>query len=134
VEVPNIFTAVFEYPEFIATWTLDYRSSYDQDWSILFQGEVAAMVLDRRGLRLYKDAGISAAPWSQKVPTEPSLDIPETDAPEAHQQNFLDCVRSRQEPNCPVEIAAAAVAGPHMANLAFREERKVRYQSISPQS
>ena len=88
------------------------------------------MVLDRRGLRMYKDAGLSGTPWNQKVIAEASLDIPETDSPQAHQQNFLDCIRSRQEPNCPVEIAAAAVAGPHMANLAYREERKVKYERI----
>jgi predicted dehydrogenase len=134
VEVPNVFTAVFEYPEFLATWTLDYRSTYDHDWSIRFQGEEATMVLDRRGLRLFKDAGVSKTPWTQKVSAEPVLDIPETDAPEAHQQNFLDCIRTRQEPNCPVEIAAAAVAGPHMANLAYREERQVRYERMTQNS
>ena len=129
VEVPNVFTAVFEYPEFLATWTLDYRSTYDHDWSIRFQGEEATMVLDRKGLRLYKDAGISKTPWSQNVSAEPVLDIPETDAPEAHQQNLLDCIRTRQEPNCPVEIAAAAVTGPHLANLAYRQDRKIRHDS-----
>jgi hypothetical protein len=92
------------------------------------------MVLDRKGLRLFKDAGVSKTPWSQKVSGEAVLDIPETDAPEAHQQNFLDCIRSRQEPNCPVEIAAAAVAGPHMANLAYKEQRQVRYERIAPKS
>jgi hypothetical protein len=43
-----------------------------------------------------------------------------------HQQNFLDCIRSRKEPNCTVEIAAAAVAGPHLANVAFLQDRKVK--------
>jgi hypothetical protein len=90
------------------------------------------MVLSRRGLQLYKDAGLSKAPWTQKVATDPAVDIPETDAAEAHQQNFLECVRTRKEPNCPVEIAAAAVAGPHMANLSYRQGRKVSYQDIAP--
>jgi predicted dehydrogenase len=131
VEVPNVFSAVFEYPAFLATWTLDYRSTYDFDWSIRFQGEEGTMVLSRRGLQLFRDAGLSKAPWTQKVPAEPVLDIPETDSAEAHQQNFLDCIRSRKEPNCPVETAAAAVAGPHMANIAYRQGRKVLYQEIA---
>jgi predicted dehydrogenase len=129
VEVPNVFTAVFEYNDFLATWTLDYRSTYDHDWSIRFIGEEAALILDRRGLRLHKDAGASRTPWNQKVSAEPAVEIPDTDAQEAHLQNFLDCVRSRQEPNCPVEIAAAAVSGPHMANLAYRQDRKVRHDA-----
>jgi len=40
-------------------------------------------------------------------------------------KNMLACVRSRQEPNCPIEVAAAAVAGPHLANIAYRENRLV---------
>ncbi len=125
-EVPNIFTAVFEYPDFMATWTLDYRTTYEFDWSITLMGEKAAMVLDRHGLRLYKDPGPADAPWSQQVPQEPAKVVADTDRPEAHQQNFLECIRTRQQPNCPIEVAAAAVAGPHMANLAYRQERKIR--------
>ena len=130
VEVPNVFSAAFEYQDLLATWTLDYRTTYDFDWSIRFQGEEAAMVLSRSGLQLFKDAGLSKAPWTQQVSKEPVLSIPETDSAEAHQQNFLDCIRSRKEPNCPVEIAAAAVAGPHMANIAYRQGRRVVREEI----
>ena len=45
---------------------------------------------------------------------------------ESHIQNFLDCVKSRKEPNAPVEVGANAVAGPHLANLAFHQDRRVR--------
>ena len=126
VEAPNVFSAAFEYRDFMATWTLNYRSSYEHDWSILFQGEKAALFIDRKGYRLYKDAGISAKPWTQKGDLELIGELPDTDKPEAHQQNFLDCIRSRQQPNCPVEIAAAAVAGPHMANIAWKKDKKVK--------
>ncbi len=125
-EVPNVFTAVFEYPEFIATWTLNYRSTYENDWSIQFQGERAAMVLDRSGLHLYKDAGEMRKPWTLREKAELLADKPDLDKPEAHPQNFLDCIRSRKQPNCTVEIAAAAVAGPHMANLAYRQQRLIK--------
>jgi len=45
---------------------------------------------------------------------------------EAHIQNFLDCVKSRKQPNCTVEIAQQAVAGPHLANIAMDLGRAVR--------
>jgi len=125
VEVPNVFCATFEYPEFVAAWTLNYRSAYQHDWSILFQGERGAMLLDRRGCRVWDDPGESPEPWSQR--SEPNLMLEERDrdSAELHQQNFLDCIRTRQEPNCTVEIAAAAVAGPHAANEAYGEGRRV---------
>jgi predicted dehydrogenase len=125
-EAPDVFTAVFEYPGFLAQWTLDYCNTYDWDWSVTFLGDKATMVLDRGGYRLYKDNGASATPWMQSGKSELIAQEPDRDSATAHQQNFLDCIRSRQEPNCPIEIAAAAVAGPHMANLAWREDRKVK--------
>lgn len=125
-EVPNVFSAVFEYPEFIATWTLNYRTTQQFDWSITFQGELATMVMDRHGYRLIKDGGLSPQPWTWKDKEELLGQVPDTGKAEAHQQNFLDCIQSRKEPNCPIEVAAAAVAGPHMANLALRQERKVK--------
>jgi predicted dehydrogenase len=125
-EAPDVFTAVFEYPGFLAQWSLDYCSTYDWDWSVTFLGDKASLVLDRSGYRLYKDNGASATPWTQSGKSELIAQEADRDSATAHQQNFLDCIRTRQEPNCPIEIAAAAVAGPHMANLAWREDRKVK--------
>jgi len=124
-DVPDVFSAVFEYPEMMATWTLNYASSYEYDWSITLQGEEAAMFIDRRGYRIVKDGGASAEPWSKGPGGEVLAEMPDKDPGDLHQRNFLECVRSRQQPNCTVEIAAAAVAGPHMANLAYRQGRKI---------
>jgi hypothetical protein len=41
-------------------------------------------------------------------------------------QNFLDCIKSRQDPTCPVEVGASAVSGPHLANIAFKRGKQVR--------
>ena len=116
-EHPDVFCAAFEFPDYMATWTLNYDNSYENGWSITFQGDKATMILDEDGYRVY------AEPWKRD-----GAPIYEEKAPvpvEPHIQNFLDCTRSRQEPNCPVEIAAQAVAGPHLANQAFLKGRKV---------
>ena len=44
---------------------------------------------------------------------------------ESHIQNFMDCMKSRKQPNCTVDIAARAVAGPHLANLAMLKKTQV---------
>ena len=49
---------------------------------------------------------------------------------EAHVQNFLDCCRTRKEPNAPVEVGASAVSGPHLANIAFKQRRQVRMSEV----
>ena len=125
-EVPDAFCAAFEYAHFMATWTLNYASSYENDWSIQIQGDQATLVLDRTGARIYKDPGVQDAPWNLTEPLPLIRRIEDRSSGLEHQQNFLECVRSRRQPNCTVEMAAAAVAGPHLANLALKLEKKVR--------
>jgi len=117
-EVPDVFCAVFEYEKFMATWTLNYCNSYYNGWSILFQGDKGTMMLDEEGLRVWTE------PWKDNQTPVQSMEAP---VPiETHVQNFLDCVKSRQQPNAPVEVGASAVAAPHLANVAFKRDRRVR--------
>ena len=115
-EVPDVFCAVFEYPKLMATWTLNYTNSYDNDWSIQFQGDEGTMIINNVGLRVWKE------PWLKNPEPVEKFDAP---VPiETHIQNFLDCVKSRQQPNAPVEVGASAVAAPHLANVAFHQNRR----------
>jgi predicted dehydrogenase len=116
-EHPDVFTAVFEYPDFMATWSLNYDNSYENGWSILFQGDKGTLILDEDGYQVF------AEPWKRGA--APSFQEKAPVPIESHIQNFLDCIRSRKEPNCPVRVAAEAVAGPHMANQAFLKGKKV---------
>ena len=115
-EHPDVFAAVFEYPEHMATWTLNYDNAYENGWSIQFQGDKGTMILDDNGYRVYSE------PWKRNA--EPAYKEEAPVPVEAHVQNFFDCMKSRQQPNSPVALAAEAVAGPHMANLAFRKGGK----------
>jgi len=118
-EVPDTFCATFEYPRFIASWILTYGNSYHDGWKIIFQGRKGTMELDDRGYRTYaepwpKDGTVPAVSMEYKggIPTEP------------HVANFLECVRSRKEPNAPVEVGHHAVCGPHLANVALLRRRR----------
>lgn len=117
-EVPDVFCAVFEYPGMVATWTLNYCNSYDNDWSIQFQGDKGTMLINNFGYRIWQE------PWTKNPQPVQQMEAP---IPiETHIQNFLDCVRSRKEPNAPVEVGASAVSAPHLANVAFKQGRQAR--------
>jgi predicted dehydrogenase len=120
-EHPDVFSAVFEYPNFMAAWTLDYANSFQNGWSITFMGDKGTMILDDAGYKVY------AEPWKKDAPPvfEERAPVPV----ETHVQNFLDCIRSRKDPNATVELAANAVAGPHLANLAMVKGRKVTLEA-----
>jgi predicted dehydrogenase len=117
-EHPDVFSAVFEFPNMMANWTLDYANSYQNGWSITFMGDKGTLILDEYGYKVY------AEPWKQDA-----APIYEEKAPvpvESHIANFIDCIKTREQPNCTVEIAARAVAGPHLANLALLSKKQER--------
>src|SRR5215510_9062562 len=119
-DVPDTFTAVFEYPSFLATWTLCYGNSYEDGWKIHIQGKKATMVLDDDGYRVYPE------PWRRpEIPPKPIHEYRGGIPTEPHVKNFLECIKSRQEPNAPVEVGHNAVSAPHLANIALSEKKRV---------
>ncbi len=50
-----------------------------------------------------------------------------SDSTLAHMQNFIDCVRSRKEPNCPLEIGFRSAIACQMAIASYRQRRTVRW-------
>jgi predicted dehydrogenase len=118
-EVPDTFCAIYEYPKFMATWTLTYGNSYHDGWTIFFQGRKGTMELDDRGYRIF------AEPWPKDgTQPEAKMEYKGGIPTEPHVENFLACLRSRQEPNAPVEVGHHAVCGPHLANMSLHRKRR----------
>ena len=44
-----------------------------------------------------------------------------------HVNNFLECMRSRRKPNSDVETTHRSTSAPHVANIAFKLGRKLRW-------
>ncbi len=119
-DVPDTFSAVFEYPTFLATWTLCYGNSYEESWKIIIQGKKATLVLDDDGYRVYPEI------WKRPdIPPKTTNEYKGGIPTEPHVKNFLDCIKSRQEPNAPVEVGHNAVTGPHLANMALKQQKRV---------
>jgi predicted dehydrogenase len=115
-EGPDVFMASFEFEKFLATWSLDYCSSYENGRSITFLGDAGTMIINEEGFEVFGE------PANEKK--EPVMTYKGGIPVESHIDNFLACVKTRTQPNCTVEVAQRAVAGPHLANIAYREGRK----------
>jgi predicted dehydrogenase len=49
--------------------------------------------------------------------------------PRAHMQNFMDCIRSGQETNCPVDLGYRVAIACRMAVESYRHQRTVRWDA-----
>ena len=120
---------VFEFPQHLVTWQLNYTNSFENGWRITLLGDQGTMILEEGGWRVYSE------PWKQDAPATfqelslgPEGGLTGTGAVRAHIRNLLDCMKSRSQPHCTVETAAQAVAGPHLANLAMKHGGKYTYE------
>jgi predicted dehydrogenase len=121
-ETPDTFTAAFEYPKFLATWTLAYMSSFQNGWGLVFHGQKGTLELCETGYRLYREPWRGGR-WDRPEPAEEKLPGGVTSIL-PHAQNFLECIQSRQQPNAPIEIGHQAVRTLHLANIAWHKKTR----------
>jgi hypothetical protein len=56
------------------------------------------------------------------------LDVPEVYVSnDDHQRNFLDCVKSREEPAAPVEVGHRSATVCHLGNIALRLKKELEW-------
>jgi len=112
---PDNINMVLEYPEkmtvtFEATVTDRVRKNNED---IIFMGEGGRLHIFRYGYRFMKQDG---------------EEIVAKGTPDRHMDNFLDCVRSRKDPNATVEQGHYGAMACHMGNVAWLEKRRVTWR------
>ena len=54
-----------------------------------------------------------------------------TDSHEAHVKNWIECVKTRKDPNCPIETGRLAAIYTHMGNIALRTTSRLEWNATS---
>lgn len=126
-ETPETVVVVAEYPEdFLATFTINYAGMHYPtrlDQLNQFDGDQARMDLGREFLSVF----LQAKPEVPAITATGSF----SQATDAHIQNFLECVRTRKQPNAPVEKGFQAALVIQMANLSLETGRRVRWNALT---
>ena len=130
VEIPETASMAMEFPEnYLATFTLGYKAMryhFHNDQITQFHGSKARFDVFREGWALYPEDAKALAMKPSRSDDQPGSFNPAT---RAHIRNFLDCVRSRQEPNAPVEKGLATAIVLAMAMASLRQGRRVRWNA-----
>jgi predicted dehydrogenase len=116
-ECPDTITAAWRYPGFQLSYVGTLSGSLDGG-NLLFRGTEAMMKLNRDGYAVYPEGRIR--PERTNYPEAAVSGESKGDGTVAHMHNFLDCVRSRKEPNSPVRTAVKIARVAHLANTAMR--------------
>ena len=130
-EVPATTSMAVEYPEnYLAVFTLGYKAMrYNafNDQLKQFHGSKARLDMAREWYALY--------PQSNAIDMKPSEEKRQpgsfTPATFAHIRNFMECVRSRKDPNATVENGQSTNIVLCMAMEALRSGRRMRFNSTT---
>ncbi len=124
-ETPDTVSASFVYPKGFVTVYSGTMNCSLTGGGIVFRGDRAYLELNRDRLAVFPEG---KKPAENTSFPEPELLVKsEGDGTRDHLRNFLDCVRSRKEPNAPIEAGHAAARTSHLGNIALREGRVVRW-------
>jgi predicted dehydrogenase len=110
-DCPDTIQAAFRYPGFDVVYEGMMNSSID-DGGIEFRGTEATLKIDRGGFAVYRE-GVHDG--QNPLLTERSF----RDGTISHMENFFQCIKTRKEPNAPVETGVAAARSGHIGNLAY---------------
>jgi len=118
-DCPDTVQAALRYPGFDVVYEGMMSSSID-DGGLEFRGTEATVKVNRSGFGVYREG----LPNNQNpVLKEDSF----RDGTISHMENFFDCVRTRKEPNAPVEAGVAAARAGQIANLAYRGSGQISW-------
>ncbi len=118
-ECPDTLQAAFRYPGFDVVYEGMMSSSID-DGGLEFRGTEATLKLTRNGLSLHRE-GVKED--QNPVLSERSF----RDGTISHMENFFECIKSRREPNAPVEAGVSAARAGHIGNLAYHRGGQVAW-------
>ncbi len=148
-ETPDTQDALFEYPGFTAVWSHREACAGTSKGGPKFCGPKGTLSISRSGFALVADrkvppenlvpqfTGAHPAGGPKQVEkvgpvefwTQPLEDKTGSSREQfrLHARNFLDCVRSRNEPISDLESAHRVATVCHLANIALRLGRRVRW-------
>jgi len=118
-EVPDTQALVYDFGDFMLTWELrSFLRPRGRDLDgITLLGSEGMLVVGRQGWRVYPKDGS----------TGPGEDIPVERSPGAHERNFMDCIKSRQQPNADVETGRLSTTICHLGNICTHLKRDVMF-------
>jgi predicted dehydrogenase len=124
-QVPDTISVTLEYPEKVVSWQSTFSNSrFGLGERILGSDGTIEHVMGATDMVTGKSrSGIRY--WPEKV-NRPNGTAEVGEIPDQnHMANFFDCVRSRKQPNAPVEIGFKSAVAVLMSNISYREKRRI---------
>jgi predicted dehydrogenase len=126
-DTPDTVEHLFDFPGFTLSYSCRHANAFPggspaSDHGIQFLGTEATMLLNRDGYQI-----VTQTKKPEVIQSPAGLDA----GWGAHQRNFIECLRSRQAPNCTMEQGHRSTTACQLANIAYRTGRKIQWDATN---
>ncbi len=124
-ETPDSLVTVYDYPTCQLIW--EHRTGLNnglngRSWGIEWHGTEGNIILN--------DAGYELVTEPKKANIASQKKKGSGDPRPAHVRNFLDCMKSRQQPVLNLEVGHRVSTLAHLGNIAYRTGRKIVWDDV----
>lgn len=112
-ETPDNVHAILDCETFAIVFCVQFMNGYDRDGAAFYGTKGTVIECADGKFRRFDTKDKEVEQW------------PKSDEQRAHVQNFLDCVRSRKQPNSPVQMGHRVLTGAHLANISYRTGKRI---------
>ncbi len=117
-EVPDTQVTTWEYPGCCMVWEHRMWSPHPESglpFGVAFHGDKGTLITDGKSWRIEDGDGSQSKPGP--------------DGQKLHVRDFLDCVKSRNQPNADIETGHQSTRLCHIGNIAFRTGKKLTFDA-----
>jgi len=130
-EVPDTIAVTFDFPnDLVVTWHSTFSNKHYGIGERLLgsDGTIEHLMGTTDMVTGKAESGIYYYPEQVNRPDGAMLkgETPDRN----HMANFIDCVRTRKQPNAPVEIGYRSAIAAHLANMAYRQKQRATQEMV----
>ena len=130
METPDTQQVLFKVGDFSMIWQHAVglgRGHESREHGVAFHGNNGVLVVDRNGWEVFPETDSVGKKRAYKMAGVPKATKSRTEGLDLHAKDFLECMRSRKTPAADVQIGHESVQTCHLANIAYRTGRIVRW-------
>jgi len=127
-ETFDTMSVTYQMPDHNITWEHVAgieNGPWGRNYGLAFVGNDATLVIDRSSWDLYPES----SGGKYKVPAMPRQTG--YDSHEAHLKNWIECLKTRKDPNCTIEMGRLTAIYTHMGNIALRTNSRLEWNESS---
>ena len=122
-DTPDTLQVTYEYPGFIAVYENrenNSQSMFQKSGGVLFHGDKGTLYVDRSGYQVIPEKGSTLEASEMKSTSGGNRE---------HWTNFLECVRTRQQPTSDIEKCQHSTTTCLLGNVALRSKLRVDFDA-----